>query len=257
MESLHSLSWLTTVAGGLFFWFIEGIIPYFSTTTKRKSHAMMNLTIAGLNLLILLPGSIALSFALEHAKPYWAGIRELDIPPLAQTVLIVILIDLWMYTWHRLNHINDFLWRFHSVHHSDPSLDVTTAWRFHYGEILFSEMLRFPVFILIGASIQELLLYSMIMTPIIEFHHSNISIPSAVDRILRLVIPTPLMHRLHHSSKRAEHDANYGSMLSFWDRLFGSFLVKQDISDITIGLANESDPDKQRVPALLSRPFNN
>ena len=257
METLYSLSWLTTIAGGLLFWLLEGRIPFFSSPGTRGNHAKMNLSIAGINLLILLPGSIALSFALEHAKPYWSGVRALDISPLAQTVLIVVLIDLWMYTWHRFNHVNEFLWRFHAVHHSDPSLDVTTAWRFHYVEILFSELLRFPVFILIGASIQDLLLYSMIMTPIIEFHHSNIRISSAADRVLRLIVPTPLMHRLHHSAIRAEHDTNYGSMLSLWDRLFGSYLVKKDISDIAIGLTNESDSDKQRVPALLLRPFNN
>ena len=257
MDNLQTLSYVTTVAGGLALWFLEGVVPFFVGRKSRGKHASVNLSIAAINLLILLPAGVLMALVLEQSKALWSGVRALELPFLLETILIILLIDLWMYVWHRLNHQTDFLWRFHSIHHSDPALDVTTAWRFHYVEIVLSELLRFPVFILIGAEIQDLLLYSMVMTLVIEFHHSNVSIPSSADRLLRAIIPTPLMHRIHHSVVRSEHDSNYGSMLSFWDRLFGSFRLKKDIKTMAIGLNNESAPEQQHLSALLTRPFHN
>ena len=257
MDNLQALSYIITFTAALLLWLLEGVLPFFRDRKQRGKHAAVNLSLAGVNLLILLPTGILMAFALEQSKAAWPGVKSLEIPFVLQTVLIILLIDLWMYVWHRLNHEVGFLWRFHSVHHSDPSLDVTTAWRFHYVEIVFSELLRFPVFILIGANIHDILLYSLLMTPVIEFHHSNVSIPSFADRFLRVIIPTPLMHRVHHSVIRSEHDSNYGSMLSLWDRLFGSFRLKQNIKNMAIGLSNESSPEQQRPLALLMRPFHN
>ncbi len=256
MDNLQTFSYTTTIICGLLLWIFEGVVPFFSGRKSREKHAAVNLSIALINLLILLPSGLLMALVLQESKTVWAGVKALAVPAYVQTILVILLVDLWMYMWHRLNHEVDFLWRFHSVHHSDPSLDVTTAWRFHYVEIIFSELLRFPVFILIGAGIEDLLLYSMLMTPVIEFHHSNVSIPSSADRLLRAVIPSPLMHRIHHSVIRSEHDSNYGSMLSFWDRLFGSFIVKPDIRHMAIGLRGESSPVQQRIGALLVRPFH-
>lgn len=257
MDNLLALSYATTVAGGIILWILEGVIPFFSRRTARGIHAARNLSIAGINLLILFPAALIMATVLEQSKAVWPGVESLKLPFILETILIILLIDLWMYVWHRLNHEVDFLWRFHSIHHSDPSMDVTTAWRFHYVEITLSELLRLPVFVLIGAGIEDLLLYSMLMTPVVAFHHSNVSIPSSADRFLRTVIPSPLMHRVHHSVIRAEHDSNYGSMLSFWDRLFGSFRLKEKIRDMALGLQNESSPEQQRVSKLLTRPFHN
>ena len=257
MDNLQTLSYITAAAGGLTLWLLEGVFPFFSGRKSRGRHAALNLSIAGINLLILLPGGIFMALVLEQSKTIWPGIRALELPFFLQAAFIIILIDLWMYIWHRLNHEIDFLWRFHSIHHSDPSLDVTTAWRFHYVEIVFSELIRLPVFILIGADILDLLTYSTFMTPIIEFHHSNVAIPSSADRFMRVIIPTPLMHRIHHSVIRSEHDSNYGSMFSLWDRLFGSFRLKTDIKSMAIGLNNESTPEQQHFAALLIRPFRN
>lgn len=254
-HDLRMLSFGATVAVGVLFWMLEGFFPFFARQKRRSSHATINLSMAGLNLLILLPSGILMAFMLDWSRNAWSGIGMLGLPPAQETVLIILLIDLWMYVWHRLNHETAFLWRFHSIHHSDASLDVTTSWRFHYMEILFSELLRLPLFMLIGAGIEHLLLYSLLMTPVIEFHHSNISIPPAMDRLARLVIPSPMMHRLHHSRLRREHNANYGSMLSVWDRLFGSFLIRESLDGLRPGLEHESDSGKQKLSALLQRPF--
>ena len=255
IPDLRTLSYGTTIAGGIVLWILEGLFPFFSGQKRRDLHARLNLSMAGLNLLILLPSGILMACMLDWSRNVWPGIGMLALHPVAETIAIILGIDLWMYVWHRLNHETAFLWRFHSVHHSDATLDVTTSWRFHYMEILFSELLRLPLFMLMGAGIEHLLLYSLLMTPVIEFHHSNISIPPALDRLARLVIPTPVMHRLHHSRERSEHDSNYGSMLSLWDRLFGSFLMKESLDGLRLGLDQESDPDRQRLSALLRRPF--
>ena len=255
IPNIRILSYSTTIAGGLLLWIVEGFNPFFSRQKHRTLHAKLNLSIAGLNLLILLPSGIFMAFMLDWSRTVWPGIGMLGLPPVAKAIVIILLIDLWMYVWHRLNHESAFLWRFHSVHHSDPTLDVTTSWRFHYMEILISELLRLPLFMLMGAGIEHLLLYSLLMTPVIEFHHSNITIPPALDRLARLIIPSPMMHRLHHSTLKSEHNTNYGSMLSVWDRLFGTFLIKDNLDDLHLGLDHESDPNKQQLIPLLLRPF--
>jgi sterol desaturase/sphingolipid hydroxylase (fatty acid hydroxylase superfamily) len=255
IPDLRVSSYGTTIIAGVLFWIIEGLSPYFARQKNRGLHAKLNLSMAGLNLLILIPSGILMAFMLEWSRKGWPGIRLLALPPVVEAILIILLIDLWMYVWHRLNHETAFLWRFHAVHHSDASLDVTTAWRFHYLEILISELLRFPLFMLIGAGIEHLLLYSLLMTPVIAFHHSNVSIPPSLDRLARLIMPSPMMHRLHHSRQRSEHDSNYGSMLSIWDRLFGTFLVRDNLDDLRLGLDHESGSDEQQFFALLLRPF--
>ena len=255
IPDLRILLYGTTISVGVLFWIYESLNPYFSRQQHRALHAKLNLSIAALNLLILLPSGILMAFLLGWSKTAWTGIGILALPPVVEAILIILLIDLWMYIWHRLNHETALLWRFHSIHHSDSALDVTTCWRFHYMEILISELLRLPLFMLIGAGIEHLLLYSLLMTPVIEFQHSNISIPPILDRLARLIIPTPMMHRLHHSMLRTEHDSNYGSMLSIWDRLFGSLLVRYNLDSLRLGLNDESDSEKQQLFALLLRPF--
>ena len=255
IPDLRVLSYGAAIAAGVLLWLLEGLFPYFSGRKRRGLHAGLNLSIAALNLLILLPSGILMSAVLNWSGTVWPGIRMLGLPPALEALLIISVIDLWMYVWHRLNHETALLWRFHSVHHSDATLDVTTSLRFHYMEIARSELLRLPLFMLMGAGIEHLLLYSLLMTPVIEFHHSNVSIPPALDRLVRTVLPSPLMHRLHHSMLRVEHNTNYGSMLSVWDRLFGTFLLKESLDGLRPGLDHESGSEKQRLLALLRRPF--
>ena len=256
IPDLRLLSYGITITAGVIFWILEGLNPFFSREKRRGFHAKLNLSLGGLNMMILLPSGILMAFILDWSRTAWPGIGMLALPPVVEAILILLLIDLWMYVWHRLNHETAFLCRFHSIHHSDSILDVTTSWRFHYIEILFSELLRLPLFMLIGAGIEHLLLYSLLMTPVIEFHHSNFSIPPAMERLARLIIPSPLMHRLHHSRLRCEHDSNYGSLLSVWDRIFGSLLVKDNLDDLLLGLDDESNSERQRLFALLLRPFH-
>jgi len=239
----------------LLLWIAEGIMPFFGGRKGRGRHASVNLGLAATNLLLILPADFATVAILEQSRPLFPGLRMFFPAGLAQTAAILLLLDLWMYLWHRMNHELPLLWRFHAVHHSDNRLDVTSAWRFHPAEIALSGLIRLPVLLLIGAEARDLVLYTLLMTPVIEFHHSNVRIPDAADRMLRLALPTPLLHRIHHSTHRAEHDSNYGAMLSVWDRLFGTLLVIGVDDSKALGLPGESLPERQRLPYLFTRPF--
>lgn len=167
----------------------------------------------------------------------------------------VILLDGWTYAWHRLNHVLPFLWRFHRVHHSDAHMDVTTASRFHVGEIFFSSLLRIPLIVLLGAHVWELLLYETMMFAVVQFHHANIALSPGLDRILRLAIVTPAMHKVHHSRWRPETDSNYSAFLSIWDRLFGSFRTREDLAAIRVGLDEFDGEENASFKGVMKMPL--
>ena len=151
----------------------------------------------------------------------------------------LLLFDGWMYLWHRANHEVGFLWRFHRLHHSDRAMDVTTTFRFHPGEIGLSTLARLAVMPLLGLTIDHLVLYEIVMFPVILLHHSNVGIAERADRWLRWLIVTPAAHRVHHSRIRVETDSNYGSVLTLWDRLAGTFRLRTDGTPVSFGLAAE------------------
>lgn len=174
-------------------------------------------------------------------------------------IVAILLLDFWTYWWHRLNHRIPFLWRFHSVHHTDPKMDVTTASRFHFGEIILSSILRIPVLLLIGAEIWQLAIYEAMLFAVVQFHHANIVLPDWLDRFLRIVIVTPAMHKIHHSRIQKETDSNYTSLFSWSDRVFGSFRLREgqeDMRGINFGLDDHDSAEKQSVWGMLKTPFD-
>lgn len=182
-------------------------------------------------------------------------LHRLALPPVVEWVLAVLLLDVWTYLWHRMNHRIPFLWRFHRVHHSDPHMDVTTANRFHIGEIFMSSVLRVPLIVLLGVGIDQLALYELLMFAVVQFHHANISITEKWDRLLRCFIVTPFMHKVHHSRWQPETDSNYSSLLSVWDRVFRSFRHHENPATIRIGLDEYDLPDRQSLPGMLKTPW--
>ena len=150
--------------------------------------------------------------------------------------LALLVLDAWTYTWHRLNHRLPFLWRFHRLHHSDQQMDVTTATRFHVVEIAFSSLLRLPLLALLGARLDELAIYETLLFAVVQFHHANIGLPEHLDRVLRWVIVTPALHKVHHSVRRSEADSNFSSLFSWWDRLFGTWLLLPGDRPIQFGV---------------------
>lgn len=142
-----------------------------------------------------------------------------------QSLLCFILFDLVLYLWHRANHQFDSLWRFHKVHHSDISMNVTTAFRLHFVEVVLTTVVKALFVIVMGIEAKVLLANEALITLMVMFHHANLSFKG--EQWLGKLIIVPALHRLHHSVLRQEHDSNYGAAFSLWDRLFGTLQEKE------------------------------
>lgn len=170
-------------------------------------------------------------------------------------MIAFVLLDFTFYYWHRLNHQLPFLWRFHNVHHIDVDLDVSTAVRFHFGEITLSILFRVLQLLLIGPSPGVFLIFEMCFEVAAEFHHSNWRLPFRFERVLNKVFVTPRMHGIHHSIIQEETDSNYSTIFSWWDRLNGTFRMITEAHAVTIGVAAYRDFAGQGIVRLLKLPF--
>ena len=263
-EELQAWPWLVSakpVAAAAMLallWTLESLAPMFSARTHRLRHGAANLVLGAINAATapVIFGA-AMLFVTEWARQAPFGLLHwLDLPAWAAWPLGLVLFDGWMYAWHRLSHRVKFLWRFHAVHHSDRELDVSSAVRFHTGEIVLSSLARLAVLPLIGLTMPQLLVYEAILLPVILFHHSNIRIPAGLDRTLRCAITTPWMHWVHHSRWQPETDSNFSSVLSIWDRLFGTFRLREDPRSISLGLDDgQEEGEWQSLRAMLAKPF--
>ena len=240
----------------LFFWTWETIAPFFGRQ-KRIRHAGRNLTISIINgaVIALVFAGLTVTIA-DYTERHQLGLLHwLGFHGASQFVVAFLLLDVWMYWWHRLNHKIPFLWRFHRMHHSDPDMDVTTATRFHIGEIVFSSIIRLGLILILGIPIGAIILFDVVQLPIISFHHANIHLPPSLDTAMRFFIVTPFMHKVHHSRIKRETDSNFSSLLSVWDRMFYSYVEKENYSGIKYGLETFDEDSRQSVKGLLSTPL--
>ncbi len=244
---------------GLLSW--ESIRPFFGffrkRLRKRAVHAGRNLTLWLINkAMISLVFVASWAWAAEFTKVNQFGLLyHADLTQGSRAALAILLFDVWTYWWHRLSHVLPFLWRFHRTHHSDPHMDVTTANRFHTGEILISSVLRIPLILLLGAELWHLALYEALMFPVVQTQHANIGLGHKLDRFMSLFIVTPNMHKVHHSRVQAETNSNYTSLFSIWDRLFGSFRLRDDPEKIELGLEGYDSSERQTLLGLLKTPL--
>ena len=155
--------------------------------------------------------------------------------PLAFAASLIVL-DVVIWGQHVAMHRTGLLWRFHRVHHTDRDVDVTTALRFHPGEIAFSMGLKMAAVIALGAPPASVIVFEAILNGMAMFNHANLKLPAGFERMLRWIVVTPDMHRIHHSLMRDEMDSNYGFNLSLWDRLFGTYRAAAARADFTLGL---------------------
>lgn len=247
--------WIGLISLSVLF-LLEEIAPYYLNRTHRLRHGARNLGLA------LIAGLVGAAFAppmlwamQQVATQDWGVAQLLPLQGWASALLAFLLFDLWMYVWHRLNHEWRPLWRLHRVHHSDTEMDATTALRFHPGEILLSSLFNIPIALLIGLTLETLILYKAVMFVVILLHHSNVALPDRWDRWLGWLLVPPSMHRVHHSERRDETDSNYGTIFSFWDRLFGSFRRHRDPLNIRFGMGRFGEPEWQRLSGLLRLPW--
>lgn len=170
-------------------------------------------------------------------------------------VAAFLLLDLSFYYWHVANHRVALLWRFHNVHHIDPDLDVSTAFRFHFGEIGLSAGFRAAQVVLIGPSLTAYLIYEAVFQLGTLFHHSNVRMPLALERGLNLMLVTPRMHGIHHSDIREENLSNFGVVFPWWDRLHRTLRLNTPQARVTIGIPGYSGPGDNAVAHVLVMPF--
>src|SRR5215467_5620740 len=257
MSNHYHLPTLATACGLILLLTLESWLPAAGNRRRRLRHTARNLTLWFLNALALgLLAAPSIANVAEWAEERRFGLLNLlSLPPAVATFMAILLFDGWLYLLHRANHKFGFLWRFHRVHHSDPEMDATTAIRFHTGEVLISAALRLAVIPLLGITLWLLLLYESLMAPVILFHHSNVKFPERVDRRLRALVVSPAVHRVHHSRMQLETDSNYSIVFSFWDRIGGTFRLRQDDHPVNFGLDEYDGEEWQRVSRLLTTPF--
>lgn len=163
-------------------------------------------------------------------------LRILPLPPWMGFVVGFLLLDLTFYYWHRLNHELPLLWRFHNVHHVDPDVDVTTSFRFHVVEILYSSAFRAAQVLVVGVAPMTYVIYEIFFQAGTMFHHSNVRIRIKVERVLNKVFVTPRMHGIHHSAVKDETNSNYSVVFRWWDWIHRSLHLNVPHSEITIGV---------------------
>lgn len=216
----------------------------------------INLPLAGVNviLLSLLCGACVCAWALT-VRDLKIGFYELaGFPYWMEVALTVILLDFVAWIWHMANHRWPLLWRFHAVHHSDEAFETSTGFRFHPGELLISLGVRLLVVTATGLPLLGLILFELIFGAFNLFVHSDLRLPLKLERVISLVFVTPSLHRMHHSASPAEHNRNFGTIFSFWDRIARTFLYADSTSPVKVGLLG-LDRKSLSFRGILTMPF--
>jgi len=241
----------------------ESVKPFFAyfrgQVGVRLIHALKNFIVGTLNSVVISTfiATVWLWTSEWTAAHRFGLFHWVALPDAVRLALSVLVLDVWMYKWHWMNHRFRFLWRFHRLHHTDAQMDVTTASRFHLGEILFSSLLRVPLLLLTGIQLWQVVLYEGVLFAVVQFQHANVSLPARLDGVLRQFIVTPAMHKIHHSRVQRETDSNYASLFSWWDRLFGTFVWREDQSKIQLGLDGWDAREKQSLVGMVATPVGN
>lgn len=198
-------------------YFRAAFYPTQFTSTRKRKRLLSNMSISVINMvlspLLIIPLTLFIGAKFTSWRPEW-----MNAP--AFFLLDILLLDAFLYFWHRLNHQLPILWRFHEVHHLDEFLDSTTALRFHFGEVFLSSIARALFVVSLGISIESVIIFEICILIFSVFNHSNLRLPNKLESALSKVVVTPSIHWIHHHAKRVDTDANYGTIFSFWDRLF-------------------------------------
>lgn len=199
----------------------------------------------------------AVGFALFADARDWGLLHYLNWAEWIEIVAALPLLDLAIYLQHRAFHCLPVLWRLHRMHHADLDVDVTTGARFHPLEILLSLGIKFIVIVTLGAPAVAVLVFEIGLNASSMFNHSNVRLPPSIERILRWLVVTPDMHRVHHSMVRRETDSNFGFNFPWWDRLFRTYRPQPEAGHegMTLGVDRFRDPKELRLDRLLTQPF--
>ncbi|MEO8795705.1 MAG: sterol desaturase family protein [Daejeonella sp.] len=224
---------------------------------QKEKRVIINSIVAipsfGLLRFAFLPAMVWL--AMKNKKLKWGLNYRLNSAPPLKWILAFLIMDYTNYLWHVLNHKIPLLWRFHVVHHSDRDLDLSTAIRFHFGELIGSIFYRGLFIFLSGASARQVLVYEVLFEGATQFHHTNWKLPFKLEKNLNKVIVTPRMHGIHHSEIKEETDSNYSVIFSFWDRLHQTLKLNINQDDVVIGVPAYANANELTAGYLLTMPF--
>ncbi len=258
-EEIPPLYRTVLLVGGIFlFWVIEGVIPLFRFQYRKVRHAGINLTFT------LFTAAIGLSFAglLLWASDWSSGnefglLWLVDMPLWLKVILGVMILDFigaWFIHW--VQHKVKWMWRFHLIHHSDTTVDVTTGLRHHPGETVFRMLFTVLAVLVAGAPIAIVMLYQSLSVLFAHLTHANIKMPKKIDYWISFVFVTPNMHKVHHHYTLPLTDTNYGNIFAIWDRVFGTYVKVEDVDKLKYGIDTHPDPEEHdRISSLLKIPF--
>jgi len=238
----------------------ELVAPQRTLALPRALRWRSNLGIVVLNTLlmrVLLP-TTAVGVAAVASAQGWGVLNVWQLPAWAAVLLAVVALDFVVWLQHVMVHAVPALWRLHRVHHADLDYDLTTGARFHPLEIGLSLGLKFAAIVLLGAPVMAVVVFEVLLSSCAMFNHGNIRLPGGMDRVLRWLIVTPDMHRVHHSAEDDETNCNFGFNLTWWDRLLGTYREQPRAGQLgmTIGIRDHRDPQEvARLGGMLRLPF--
>ena len=238
----------------------EIIAPRRPLQNSKGRRWFTNLTLVAIDTAVVRLLFPVLPVALAHVAEGqgWGIFNILYVPIWLKALLSFITLDFIIYLQHRLFHHTPILWRLHRMHHTDLDLDVTSGNRFHPLEIIISMLIKMTAVILLGAPATAVLAFEVVLNACAMFSHGNIRLPATLDRLLRLFMVTPDMHRVHHSTIVRETNSNFGFNLPWWDRICRTYRSQPEKGhlDMTIGLKEYRDPEKLGLFRLLVQPFS-
>lgn len=250
-----------------FFIGIFVLMALWELASPRRKLAVSKMSRWGNNLGLVIINSVilrlvfpagAIGIAAFAASNGWGLLNYYEQPLAIAILLSVVAMDFVIYLQHVLVHAIPLLWRLHRVHHADLDYDLTTGARFHTLEIIISMLIKFATIVALGPPVVAVVIFEVILNGMSMFNHANVKLPLPVDRVLRLLVVTPDMHRVHHSVEENEANSNYGFNLAIWDRLFGTYIdqPRAGHEGMTIGIHQLRDPKQvNRLPGMLLLPF--
>ena len=238
--------------------FFEWLAPYARSRQRKSFRVVFHLGISMVNSgLLYLIMTQPLFAALHFVQIFQMNVTHLlGLGGWGELALTLVAFDFWDYWMHRAFHRVGFMWRFHKAHHSDMEIDVTTAARFHIGELILSGISKCLMILLWGASLWGLVAFDVLLNIASQFHHGNLGIPVGFQDRIEKVIVTPRMHRCHHAIHANCWNTNFSAVLSLWDRLFGSYHWAQSSSELDrVGLLKPSGPETMEIKPFLMTPL--
>ena len=237
--------------------FLEYFFPLRNKTFSLFVRLLINTSLSVISLIVVffLVSPVSINTISWGSANNFGILNLFRLPTVIEGIIAFLLMDLAFYYWHLANHKVPVLWRFHNVHHIDPDLDVSTSFRFHFGEIALSVIFRIIQISIIGITPAVFFIYEICFTVNTIFQHSNIKLPISFERILNQIIVTPRMHAIHHSQFQTETDSNFSTVFSLWDRVHKSIRLNVPHKDIVIGVPGYTKSGDNSLRSVLLLPF--